>query len=507
MVYVTAGTIQNFLSSPINVFMVLVAFVLIAALWSMHRPAGLPPGPRGLPFIGNIGDLAKSPVRTICDFAKTYGDIFTLKIGMQCIVVLNKIELVREALLEKQDEFSGRPWIYTMNLLSEGDQNIINGDFSKKWKVLRKVGHQAVRNYANGYTLEKIVTQEAFPRIKKAVVDKNGEPFDPKSILTMFVCNVISNICFGHNYDLDDTEFKNIIQITDDMNDVFGSGTTLADLQPIFKYLPTKSIRQMKKVSNTWLAFIQSKIDDHRMNIQEGSVSDIVHDVLRFQTELKCKDQADELTDVHVRQIVADIFGAAMDTTIHTLNWCVAYLVNYPDVQAKVHKEIDDAIGKDRVPLLSDKAKLPYCEAVIHEVMRIRTTLSLNLPHETMENTSIGGYNIPKGTQIWTNLWSLHMDEEYWKEPEKFCPERFVDDEGNVRKRQDSYLPFSAGRRACLGEVLARNGMLLIFTCLFQQFTLSPVNGKENPSLDPNFKHIVTRCIPYDVVAKERISG
>ncbi|XP_070556060.1 cytochrome P450 1A1-like isoform X2 [Ptychodera flava] len=427
MVYVTAGTIQNFLSSPINVFMVLVAFVLIAALWSMHRPAGLPPGPRGLPFIGNIGDLAKSPVRTICDFAKTYGDIFTLKIGMQCIVVLNKIELVREALLEKQDEFSGRPWIYTMNLLSEGDQNIINGDFSKKWKVLRKVGHQAVRNYANGYTLEKIVTQEAFPRIKKAVVDKNGEPFDPKSILTMFVCNVISNICFGHNYDLDDTEFKNIIQITDDMNDVFGSGTTLADLQPIFKYLPTKSIRQMKKVSNTWLAFIQSKIDDHRMNIQEGSVSDIVHDVLRFQTELKCKDQADELTDVHVRQIVADIFG--------------------------------------------------------------------------------GGYNIPKGTQIWTNLWSLHMDEEYWKEPEKFCPERFVDDEGNVRKRQDSYLPFSAGRRACLGEVLARNGMLLIFTCLFQQFTLSPVNGKENPSLDPNFKHIVTRCIPYDVVAKERISG
>ncbi|XP_070556062.1 cytochrome P450 1A1-like isoform X2 [Ptychodera flava] len=426
MVYATAGTIQTFLSSPINVFIVLVAFVLITSIWSMRRPAGLPPGPRGLPFIGSIGDLAKSPVHTICDFAKTYGDIFTLKIGMQCIVVLNKIDLVREALLEKQDEFAGRPWIYTMDLLSEGGQNIINCDFTKKWKVLRKVGHQAIRNYASGYTLEKIVTKEAFPRIKKAVVDKNGEPFDPKSILTLFVCNVISNICFGHNYDLDDTEFKNIIQITDDMNDVFGSGTTLADLQPIFKYIPTEAIRQMKKVSNTWLTFIQSKVDDHRMNMQEGSVSDVVHDVLKFQAELKCKDQADELTDVHVRQILADIFG--------------------------------------------------------------------------------GGYNIPKGTQIWTNLWSLHMDEEYWEEPEKFSPERFLDDEGNVRKRQDSYLPFSAGRRVCLGEVLARNGMLLIFTCLFQHFTLSPVKGNGNPSLDPNFDYIVTRCIPYDVVAKERIS-
>ncbi|XP_070556175.1 cytochrome P450 2U1-like [Ptychodera flava] len=506
MVYVTAGTIQTFLRSPINVFMVLVAFILIAALWSMRRPAGLPPGPRGLPFIGSIGDLALNPVWTISDFAKTYGDIYTLKIGMQYIVVLNNIKLVREALVEKQDQFAGRPWIYSMDLLSEGGQSISNGYFTKKWKVLRKIGYQAVRNYASGYTLERIVTKEAFPRLKKAVVDKEGEPFYPESILMLFVSHVMSNICFGHNYDLDDTEFKNIMQLTKDANDVFGNGT-LADFEPIFKYIPTKAIRQMKQVSNSWLTFIQSKIDDHRMNMQEGGVSDVVHDVLKSQTELKDKDQADELTDVHVRQIVADIFGGGIDTTIQTMIWCVAYLVNYPDVQAKVHKEIDDIIERDRLPLLSDKAKLPYCEAVILEVMRIRTIIPLNLPHETTENTVIGGYNIPKGTQIWTNLWNLHMDEEYWKEPEKFCPERFLDDEGNAQKRQESYLPFSAGRRMCIGEMLARNDMFLIFTCLFQQFTLSPVKGKGKPRLDPTFKNLATRCIPYEVVADERISG
>ncbi|XP_070556484.1 cytochrome P450 1A1-like [Ptychodera flava] len=486
--------------------MVLVAFVLIAALWSMRRPAGLPPGPRGLPFIGNIRDLAPNPVLTISDFAKTYGNIFTLKIGMQWIVVLNNMELVREALVEKQDEFAGRPWMYSLDVLSEGGQNISSGSFTKKWKALRKIGYQAVRNFASGYTLEKIVTKEAFPRLKKAIVDKNGEPFDPESILKLCVCNVMSNICFGHNYDFDDTELQNIMQITKDVEDVFGNGT-LADFEPIFKYIPTNAIRQVKKVTKTWLTFFQSKIDDHRMNIQEGSVSDVVHDVLKFQAELKGRDQADALTDLHVRQIVANIFGAGFDTTTQTINWCVAYLVSHPDVQAKVHKEIDDIIGKARLPLLSDKTKLPYCEAVILEVMRIRTLAPLNLPHETTENTVIGGYNIPKGTQIWTNLWSLHMDEKYWKEPEKFCPERFLDDEGNVQKRQESYLPFSAGRRMCLGEILARNNLFLILTCLFQQFTLSPVKGKGKPRLDPTFKNLATRCIPFEVVANERILG
>ncbi|XP_070562376.1 cytochrome P450 1A5-like isoform X1 [Ptychodera flava] len=503
MVYATMETIQIFLSSQINIFMVLVAFVLIAALWSMRRPAGLPPGPRGFPFIGNIFDMSGNPMLTMSDFAKTYGDMFSLKMGLQNVVVLNNAKVVREALVKKQDGLSKRPWVYSIDLLTEGGQDITYG---KRWKIMRKFGHKAVRNFASGYPLERAVTKVAFPNLKKAIIDKNGEPFNPRSILKLCVCNVLSNICFGNNYDFDDTEFKNIMQIVNDMDDIFANGT-LADIEPMLKYIPTKTIRQMKKVANTWIRFIQSKIDDHRMNIQEGSDSDIVHDVLKLQAELKGTDQADGLTDVQARQLVADVFGAGVDTTTETLIWCVAYSVSYPDVQAKVQKELDDVIGRDRSPLLSDKAKLPYCEAVILEVMRIRTTMPYNVPHETTENTVIGGYNIPKGTQIWTNFQNLHMDEEYWKEPEKFCPERFLDDKGRVEKRQESYFPFSTGCRMCVGETLTRNEMFLILTCLFQQFTLSPVKGKGKPSLEPTFSNLVTRCMPYEVVVKERISG
>ncbi|XP_070574469.1 steroid 17-alpha-hydroxylase/17,20 lyase-like [Ptychodera flava] len=507
MVSLTVGAILSLLSSPTNVFLVVVLLVVIAALWSMHIPSGFPPGPRGLPFIGSIGALAKDPVCAITDLTKKYGDIYSLKVGRERMIILNNIELVREALVKKQNAFAGRPLAHSLDIASEGGEDIAFGNFEQKWKALRKIAHQAIRNYASGHKLENLVTKDAFPRLKKAITDKNGEPFDPQPLLMLLTFNVMSTMCFGQNYELDDPEFDEILNYIKKTNESFGNGL-LADFVPIFKYIPTSGLRLVKKCLNEWLTFIQSKIDEHKTRMHEGKVSDLVDDLLQIQAEAKAagEDQADTLTDVNVRQTVSDIFGAGIDTTINTMNWCVAYMVNYPDVQTKVQEEIDDVIGQ-RLPLLTDKNKLPYCDAVIHEIMRIRTVAPVGVPHKTIEDTSVGGYNVPKGTQIWTNLWKVHMDEKYWKEPEQFRPERFLDEDGKTLPKQDSFLPFSAGRRVCVGEVLAKNEMMLIFACLFQQFTFLPPPGKEKPSLKPNFDGLATRCNPYEVVARERISG
>ncbi|XP_070574475.1 steroid 17-alpha-hydroxylase/17,20 lyase-like [Ptychodera flava] len=507
MVSLTIGAVLGFLSSPTNVLLVVVLMIVIAALWSMRIPSGFPPGPRGLPFIGSIGVLATDPIYKITDLAQKYGDIYSLKVGRQRIIVLNNIELVREALVKKQKAFAGRPTVYSLDLFSERGEDIMFGNFTEKWKTLRKIAHQAIRNYASGHKLENLVTKDAFPRLKKNIEENDGEPFDPQPLLLLVVSNVMATMCFGQNYELDDIEFKDILKFIKDFNESFGNGL-LADFVPIFKYIPTNGLREYKKIMNMWLSLIRSKVDDHKIKRQEGNVFDLVDDVLKIQAEAKAagEDQADSLTDVNVRQIVSDIFIAGIDSTINTMNWCISYLVNYPDVQKKVQEEIDDVVGQ-RLPVLSDKGKLPYCEAVIHEVMRIRTVAPVALPHETIEDTSVGGYNVPKGTQIWTNLWKLHFDEKYWKEPQKFRPERFLDEDGRALLKQDSFLPFSAGRRVCVGDVLAKNEMLLLLTCLFQQFTFSPPPGKDKPSLEPTFAGLATRCIPYKVVARERISG
>nr|XP_006811120.1 PREDICTED: cytochrome P450 1A5-like [Saccoglossus kowalevskii] len=238
-------------------------------------------------------DLVNDPHLTLVNYGKKYGDVFTMKIGSQPVIVLNSIDVIKEALVKKQNDFAGRPYFYSLSsLMSEKSQNIVFGDFTAKWKLQRKIGHQAIRNYASGEKLESLIRCEAFPTFQRAVSQNNGKPFLPKPLLFLLVGNIIASMCFGK--------------------------------------------------STTVISMVLSH------------------------------------------------FLAGLDTTINTLNWFVAYLTYYPDVQSKVQREIDDVIGDGRLPLLSDKGKLPYCEAVIYEVMRIRTVVPLAIPHTTTVDTSVG---------------------------------------------------------------------------------------------------------------------
>ncbi|XP_070573918.1 steroid 17-alpha-hydroxylase/17,20 lyase-like [Ptychodera flava] len=526
MTSIILESVEIFLSSPTNVLLVLMALLMLAAFWSIRLPADFPPGPRGWPFVGSMFDLATDPIGALTNFSRQYGDIFSIKIGGQRAVVLNDIKSVLEALVKKQNEYAGRPWFFSVDLMTEGGEDIAFANLSPKWKALRKIAHQSIRNYASGHKLEKLVSEEAFTRLKKAICEKKGEPFQPQPLLMLMVSNVVAAMCFGQSYELDDPEFQAILKFIKDINDAFRYGL-LADFVPIFRYVPTKGLRDVKKGTDAWLTLIQSKIDEHKKTFRDDEPNDLVDYILTSQQEAMeaGEEEADSLTDVNVRQTVSDIFGGndnlllnlyieiypeKMTTLFYRksiiyelLNWCVAYLVCYPDVQAKVQREIDDVIGQDRMPMLSDKGKLPYCDAVIHEVMRIRTVAPVAI-HAALQDTSVGGYKIPKGTSIWLNLWSLHMDERQWKEPEEFRPERFLDEDGKALPKPESFLPFSAGRRVCVGEILAKNEMFLIFTSLYQNYTFSSVPGKEKPSLKPTFEGLIARCPEYEVVAKYR---
>ncbi|XP_077982847.1 steroid 17-alpha-hydroxylase/17,20 lyase-like [Glandiceps talaboti] len=494
-------------TDPFNVLLLLLVVLIIFAIRNVHIPAGYPPGPRGFPFIGVIPDMVHDPMEALMKYVKKYGDAFTMNIGIDRIVVLNDIELVKEALVKKQNEYAGRPLtMYSVELSTEGGENIAFGNFTPKWKFQRKICHQAIRNYASGSKLETLVRDEAFPRFRKAIDAKGGQPFNPQPLLMLVVGNVIASMCFGEKYELDDPEFRKVLNFINDANESFGNGL-LADFIPIFRYIPTSGVRMVNRMLKVWFGMIQEKIDKHKQNFDEDNIHDLVDDILKIQKDAKAagEEHADSLTDVNLRQTVIDIFGAGLDTTINTLNWCIAYLVNYPDVQIKVQNEIDDVVGQNRRPLLSDKNKLPYCEAVIHEIMRIRTVAPVAVPHTTLCDTTVGRYKLPKGAQVWVNLWNVHMDEKHWANPEEFRPERFLDESGKLLPKPSSFLPFSAGRRVCVGEALAKNELVLIFTSLFQQYSFMPAPGNDKPNLKPEFAGFITRCRPYEVIARDRI--
>ncbi|KAM6254715.1 vitamin D 25-hydroxylase isoform X2 [Aptenodytes patagonicus] len=167
----------------------------------------------------------------------------------------------------------------------------------------------------------------------------------------------------------------------------------------------------------------------------------------------------------------------------------------------QVQKEIDLVIGPNKMPALEEKCKMPYTEAVLHEVLRFCNIAPLGIFHATSKDTVVRGYSIPEGTTVITNLYSVHFDEKYWSNPEVFFPERFLDSSGQFVKK-DAFIPFSLGRRHCLGEQLARMEMFLFFTSLLQRFHLCFPHGVI-PDLKPRLG-MTLQPQPYLICAERR---
>ncbi|XP_008275705.1 cytochrome P450 2J2-like [Stegastes partitus] len=177
-----------------------------------------------------------------------------------------------------------------------------------------------------------------------------------------------------------------------------------------------------------------------------------------------------------------DLIEAGTETAATTLRWALVYMMNYPEIQEKVQAEIDRVIGQSRQPTMADRPNMPYAEAVIHETQRLGNIVPFGFPKMASKDTTLGEYFIPKGTSITTALSSVLFDKNEWVTPDVFNPEHFLDSKGQFLRR-DAFLPFSAGKRVCIGEPLARKELFLFFTSLLQRFTFSPVPG-EMPSVE-----------------------
>jgi ecdysteroid 25-hydroxylase CYP306A1 len=141
--------------------------------------------------------------------------------------------------------------------------------------------------------------------------------------------------------------------------------------------------------------------------------------------------------------LLADIFGASLDTTLTTLRWYLLYLATHQEVQSKVRVQLTEVLG-DHPATLDDLGFVHYVEASIAEVQRIRSVVPVGIPHGSLEKIEIQGYTVPKGTMIVPLQWAIHMDPEVWSEPEAFKPGRFINDTGKFFK-PEAFIPFQAG--------------------------------------------------------------
>ncbi|KAK2142505.1 hypothetical protein NP493_4838g00000 [Ridgeia piscesae] len=122
---------------------------------------------------------------------------------------------------------------------------------------------------------------------------------------------------------------------------------------------------------------------------------------------------------------------------------------------------------------------MTFTEACLCETLRLGTLLPLGVPVKTTCDTSVAGFDIPKDTMVIVNMWAIHRDPDFWSDPHSFNPDRFLDDAGNLVHKPSSYMPFSMGRRVCLGKSVAQSSLMLAIPQLMRQFRFSSPSGKE----------------------------
>ncbi|KAJ8376312.1 hypothetical protein SKAU_G00068920 [Synaphobranchus kaupii] len=437
-------------------------------------PKRFPPGPWSLPFVGDLPRIDSTKIHfQLAKFAEQYGDIFSIHLGTR-IVVLNGLKRFKEALIQHGENFVDRPSIPIAEDIIHNNGLVLSNGYV--WKQQRRFALMTLKNFGVGKkSLESSIEAES-KCLSEALGNEQGQPFDPLFLINNAISNVICCLVFGDRFEYTDRQFQDLLKLINEA--IILEGSSWAQLYNAFPWIMRRIPGPHRKIFEHWdkvLSFVRLKIKEHKNDWDPSAPRDYI-DCFLAEME-KWKDDADAgFTEENLCYCTLDLFVAGTETTSTTLNWGLLFMIKYPDVQEKVQAEIDHVIGQSRPPSMADRPNMPYTDAVIHEIQRMGNIIPLNVARMAVKDTKMGEYIIPKGTMVLATLMSVLFDESEWETPHTFNPGHFLDAEGNFRRR-DAFMPFSAGKRACPGEQLARMELFLFFTSLLQRFTFSPPPG------------------------------
>nr|XP_060613881.1 cytochrome P450 2H1-like [Anolis sagrei ordinatus] len=465
-----------------------------------RAPPGLPPGPRPLPFLGNALQVdTKNFPRSVEKLSQRYGPVFTLYLGSQRAVVLFGQEVVQEALGPRGEDFGGRGGSPILDKTIGGTGiGFSNGE---TWRQLRRFAEETLREL-EAPTEAWIQEEAAF--LAERLHSTEGRPLNPSQLLTAASTNVLCAVSFGSRFDYQDPEFLAFLHLlgenarlqTRPMTQLYNVFPALLDPLPGSHQTIFRNTKEMDR-------FIARRAEAQKEALPPGPARNFIHAFL-LKMEQEEKQQHGEGGPASVfdlRSLVRstiDFFVAGAASTSLVLQYLMLVLLKYPEVQEKVHQEIERVIGPLRRPCLADLAEMPYTHAVIREAHRSLALVPLNVPRATTQDTLFRQFLIPKGTTIFPALKpSLHDPREF-PHPERFDPAHFLDEAGALRE-SEFFIPFSIGQRACLGRRLASTTLFVSLATLLQRFRLHPALPPEELDLSPATGFLTVAPKPFQV--------
>ncbi|MCD7472199.1 hypothetical protein HAX54_013207 [Datura stramonium] len=470
-------------------FLLLIAFpIILIFLLPIAKKSGknnLPPGPLGLPFIGNLHQFdSLTPHLYFWKLSKKYGKIFTLRLGSASMVVVSSAKLAKEVLKTQDLVYCSRPSILSQQKLSYNGRDIVFAPYNDYWREMRKVFAIHLFSLKKVQSFSSIREDEVSRMIKKISQQAiTSQITNLSNILISLTSTIICRVAFGIRYDDEAHERRRFDELLIEAQAMLAS-FSVSDCLPSFSWIDkiTGWTYRLEKIFKDLDEFYEEIIEQHHNpNRPKSMEGDIVDLLLQLQKE---QSTPIDLTLEDIKGLLMNVLLAGSDTSAAAVVWAMTVLMKNPKAMNKVQKEIRKSIGNKGIVNEDDIQNMPYFKAVIKEVFRLYPPSPLLVPRESMGKSTLEGYEIQSGTIIHVNSWAIGRDPEVWENPEEFVPERFLNSDIDFKGQDYELIPFGAGRRRCPGITLGVASTELALSNLLYAFEWELPRGMKKEDID-----------------------
>ncbi|KAI0260713.1 cytochrome P450 [Gloeopeniophorella convolvens] len=459
-----------------------IAFLALTFFWIKQLSVGsrslpLPPGPKGLPVLGNLLDLASDEVHVKArDWSRQLGDdIISLNVLGSTMIILNSAQAVSDIFDKRGSNYSDRPDMPMIVDLMGWDWTFALMRYGPRWKEHRRVFHGHFNHsVAEHQEIQLDISRELLSLLLKS-------PGKYLEHMRHYGHTVIDN---------NDPYVRLVDEASKSTSEAAVPGAFLVDLFPSLKHVPEwmpgagfkKKAREWRKLSE---AMINVPYDMVKEKFSNGNaVPCFVSICLEQNAASQAAGKGEILTEELIKDSAAVAYAAGADTTVSTLTTFILAMTLHPESQKRAQAELDAVLG-DRLPTFADKEYLPYTVAIMKEVLRWIPVLPLAVPHRAVNSDQYKGYLIPAGTSVIGNAWAIFHDETVFVGPEKFRPERFI--ENKLPDPADSGA-FGFGRRACAGKTMALDTIWIAMVSILSVYDISKAIDDDGNVITPEVK-------------------